>query len=139
MLLVFFTECPTPHAAPPLTVDNVLKVITGVDWRSFGKVLLGYHYQDKIVENCVSDEARLEAVVKYFLDKKDFPRPSWRGVIWSLYMANQFHLADPRIRSYAEPLEGVLWCSHKYTIRRSMMLCLCNYDNSCQDTTCRYM
>ena len=109
----------TPPAAPPLTVDNVLKVIKGVDWRSIGKCLCSiFTNLDIVVKGCVSDEARLEAVVKLGLHVElTGYKPSWRKVIWSLYEANQIHLADPQIRSYAEPLEGVLWYSHKYVIR----------------------
>ena len=125
MLLVYFLyECPTPHAAPPLTVDNVLKVIKGVSWHSFGKHLCHYCNLDKIVESCVSDEARLEAVVKHYLESGVYEH-SWRTVIWSLYKVNQIELADPRIRSYAEPLKGVLAYSHECMIRSSMvLLCL---------------
>ena len=106
----------------------MLKVIKGVNWHSFGEQLCHRRYcgtnLDKIVESCVSDEARLEAVVKHFLDA-GICKQSWRKVIWSLYLANQIELADPRIRSYAEPLEGVLVYSHECMIRRStILLCL---------------
>ena len=54
-----------------------------------------------------SDEDCLKAVVSKFLNGKGQYRPaSWRGVIWSLYKANEIQLAD-QIRSYAEQLEGV--------------------------------
>ena len=54
-----------------------------------------------------SDENCLKAVVeKFLLGKGRYRKPSWRAVIWSLYKANELHLAD-QIRSYAEPVQGV--------------------------------
>ena len=99
----------------------MLEAVKGVNWRSFGECLPLYINFDKVTEGCVSYEACLEAVVKEYLTQ--YNKPSWRDVIWSLYMTNQFHLADPRIRSYAEPLEGVLFCcSLKCMIRKCVKL-----------------
>ena len=123
-ILCYWYECPTLNAAPPLIVDNVLKAIKGVDWRGFGEQLCCYHFVDEVVKGCVSDEARLEVIVKVYLECSLY-KSSWRRVIWTLYEANQIELADPRIRSYAEPLEGVLVYSHECMIRSSMiLLCL---------------
>ena len=55
-----------------------------------------------------SDEDCLKAVVEYFFrDGSSLMRPSWRAVIWSLYSADEFQLAE-QIRSYAEPVQGTV-------------------------------
>ena len=92
-----------PLAAPPLSLDNVLRAVTGVNWRTLGQRLFFYDL-DAIREQHGSDEDRLKRVVENFLSSL---HPSWRQVIWALYMSNAIHLAE-HIRSYAEPLEGVL-------------------------------
>ena len=56
-----------------------------------------------------SDEDCLKAVVSKFLQGEGQYRASWRGVIWSLYEANEIQLAN-QIRSYGERLEGVCLC-----------------------------
>ena len=58
-----------------------------------------------------SDEDCLKAVVRTFLQGKGRYRASWRAVIWSLYEANEIHLAD-QIRSYGEQLKGVCLCMY---------------------------
>ena len=87
----------------------MLKVIKGVNWRSFGNTLsLGVVSSttlDDINDVFETDEARLEAVVKYFFCNTR-SRP-WRRVLWSLCQVNPDYLADPEIKSYAEPLEGI--------------------------------
>ena len=55
----------------------------------------------------------LKAVVSHFLLGEW--EASWRGVIWSLYEANEIQLAD-QIRSYGERLEGVCLCMYVYII-----------------------
>ena len=124
--------------APPLSVDEVLRAVTGVNWRSLGKELIGekkeYSYSygrdgddastslDRIHDEHESDEARLRAVVEKFLTKSDRSRmltlqlmrrrksqrnPTWRRVIWALYCIHEIDKAQ-QIRSYAEPLQGML-------------------------------
>ena len=96
-----------PLAAPPLSLDNVLKAVIGVNWRTLGESFVGRgelasYFLDKING---SDEDQLKGVVaSYILASED---RSWRMVIWALYKSNAAHLAE-HIRSYAEPLEGVL-------------------------------
>ena len=51
-----------------------------------------------------SDEACLKALVETFLADN---RRSWRKLIWALYVSHHVHHAE-KIRSYAEPLKGVL-------------------------------
>ena len=100
-------------AAPPLALDNVLVAVSGVHWRTFGRELIGEWYTDDAgvmqhmdeIDNIYeSDDACLKAVVDRFLKSHN---PLWRKVIFALYKANAIHLAE-YIRSYAEPLEGVL-------------------------------
>ena len=101
-------------------MDEVLKVVKRVNWRRLGKELIGEQKDhpfdlshidsehtnlDRIHDEHESDEARLRAVVERFLT--DNWRPSWRGVIWALYCADEIDKAQ-QIRSYAEPLQGVL-------------------------------
>ena len=51
-----------------------------------------------------SDEAPLKALVERFLADDN---RSWRRLIWALYVSHHVHHAE-KIRSYAEPLKGVL-------------------------------
>ena len=107
--------------APPLSVEEVLKAVTGVNWRKLGKELLGeYEYVgrlvdfgesdpkhtnlDRIYDEHESDEARLRAVVEQYLYR---PVRSWRRVIWALYCIDELDKAQ-KIRSYAEPLQGMI-------------------------------
>ena len=111
--------------APPLTVDEVLKAVSGVNWRRLGKELLReYDYGgfddhvsrrtnlDIIHDKHKSDVACLRAVVEEFLDTGTsivlfrLNPPSWKRVIWTLYRIDEIDKAQ-QIRSYAEPLEGM--------------------------------
>ena len=105
--------------APPLSVDEVLKAVKGVNWRRLGEGLieemevdddevypLGYTNLDRIQDEYEFDEARLRAVVEEFFRRRG--RKQWT-VIWALYFANEIDKAQ-QIRSYAEPLEGMLLC-----------------------------
>ena len=115
----FPVDCFLLLAAPPLSVDEVLQVVKGVNWRRLGKELIEeYMYVnlqtkrttlDRIHDEHKSDEARLRAAVEEFLTKTDTRRgrPSWRRVIWALYCVNEIDKAQ-QISSYAEPLQGML-------------------------------
>ena len=117
--LNMFIDCFLLLAAPPLSMDEVLQAVKGVNWRRLGKELIGEYYEpnlsddttnlDRIHDEHESDEARLRAVVEEFLTKTDTRRgrPSWRRVIWSLYSAHEIDKAQ-QISSYAEPLQGML-------------------------------
>ena len=105
-------------------MDEVLKAVTGVNWRRLSKELIGEESErvyidvygdddhndlyrtnlDRIHDEHESDEARLRAVVEKFLSQRP---SSWREVIWALYCADEIDKAQ-QIRSYAEPLQGVL-------------------------------
>lgn len=73
--------------------------------------LTGCHNLDDLQHQHGSDDKCLQAVVEEFLRANYMIKyqPSWRAVIWSLYMANEIELGDS-IKSYAEPLQatGVL-------------------------------
>ena len=115
--------------APPLTVDEVLKAVSGVNWRRLGEELVRenepsyriifsgvrdplHNNLDRIRDKHESDVARLRAVVEEFLftGNSQFRRsskaPSWKRVILALYRIDEIDKAQ-QIRSYAEPLEGM--------------------------------
>ena len=133
VLRYFYTDC-IGHwcyslvAAPPLMLENVLPVLKGVkNWRTLANKLLRTYDQcsDRLLQYLRdatdldvfqhqhgSDENCLKAVLeKFLLGKGLYKQPSWRAVIWSLYMANEIHLAH-QIESYAEPVQSV--CSYMY-------------------------
>ena len=106
---------PSHLTAPPLTADNVMKVVEGVNWRTLCEELLGYVSPkfgmtilvtpDDIQAKHQSDEACLKAVVEIYLHQADDCRRSWRKLIWTLYETDHVSHAE-HIRSYAEPLRG---------------------------------
>ena len=112
-------DCFLLLAAPPLSVDEVLQAVKGVNWRTLGEELVGEEEEvgegfyisrlDRIHDAHESDEARLRAVVEEFLTETDTFRsgPSWRRVIRALYHADEIDKAQ-QISSYAEPLQGML-------------------------------
>ena len=79
-------------------------------WRSLGEEM-GYDSRelDNIQQQYDSDEDCLKAVVERFLKGGSLllKQPSWRAIIWILYEANEFQLAE-QIRSYAEPVQGTV-------------------------------
>ena len=103
-------------SAPPLTVDNVLTAVQGVDWRKLGEKLLpselnillerSYPTLDKIGEQHLSRDDRLHAVVTTWIqgDGRD-KEPSWRSLIWGLDGGNLASIADS-IHHFAEPVLG---------------------------------
>ena len=119
--------------APPLTLENVLPVVKGVrSWRTLAKQLVYAYDHDDIYSYGIdlddlqhqhgSDENCLKAVIEKFLLGKDlYWQPSWRTVIWSLYKANELHLAN-QIRSFTEPLQGVCICAYTCAHKRSHVL-----------------
>ena len=101
-------------SAPPLTVDNVLTAVQGVDWRTLGKVLVAEVHTDAgitiddfkledIQRQHQSDADRLHAVVKTWNRRNE--EPSWRQLIWDLDWGNMTGVAD-NIRHFAEPVLG---------------------------------
>ena len=112
-------DCLLLLVAPPLSVDEVLQAVKGVNWRRLGKELIGERWRrpirenprtnlDRIHDEHESDEARLRAVVEEFLTGSHRPI-SWRSVIWALYCIDEIDKAQ-QILSYAEPLQGMLEC-----------------------------
>ena len=89
--------------APPLTVENILEALEGVE--NWGEVAswLGTLYGSSSLK---------EAVEQFLQGRGDF-QPSWRAVIFALDVAEETHLAD-RIRSYGEPVQGRYTYTHLY-------------------------
>ena len=91
-------------------MEEVLKAVAGVDWVKLDEVLNGvrdsfYSYIriDRILDEYGDDGLR--AVVEE--SWRHTLHVSWRVVIWALYCANEIDKAQ-QIRSYAEPLQGIL-------------------------------
>ena len=112
----FISHCPPSlsTSAPPLTVDNVLTAVQGVDWRTLGEMLFPEYYDDdadelfypKLDKIAQSDDDRLHAVVEtWVLGRGMDKEPSWRHLIWRLDHRNMTGVAD-NMRQYAEPVLG---------------------------------
>ena len=116
--------------APPLTVENVMSIVKGVKrWRTLAKQLVEAYDKDDdddddeysinlddLQQQHHSDEDCLKTIVERFLEGKDqyqYRPPSWRTVIWCLYLSDEIHLAE-QIQSYGEQLEGVCLCMWLY-------------------------
>ena len=99
---------PISTSAPPLTVGNVLKNLHGLKngWE-VGKWLLGYSESKvgAIQRKYNSNEKRLKAAVKQWLEGGGRSRQSWRLLVWSLDQAGDIVVADP-IRGFTEPPPG---------------------------------
>ena len=91
---------------------NVAKKVK--NWQLLVKHLIGeytiyrgFHYQftnlDEIKHVYMSDEDSLKVVMETFLTRNS----SRRRLIWSLYNADEYQLAN-QFRSYAEPVQGML-------------------------------
>ena len=81
--------------APPLTVENILKALEGVeDWREVALQLVTYF-----------SGSSLKEAVEQFLQGRGYFQPSWRAVIFALDEAGETPIAS-RIRSYGEPVQG---------------------------------
>ena len=109
--------CSSLHLAPSLTLSNVLAHVQGVkNWRKLGEWLflcfqdsewlfpLDHGKLNAIQRENTSDQDRLRAAVEQWL-KGEGLSPSWRSLIWSLYLAGELTVADP-IRGFAEPPRG---------------------------------
>ena len=117
--------------APLPTVENVMSVLKGVKrWMTLAKQLVrAYDKDDDDLRIIVfldsinlddlqrqhhSDENCLKVIIKKFLKGEgQYWPPSWRAVIWCLYLSDEIHLAE-QIQSYGEQLEGVCLCMWLY-------------------------
>ena len=106
-----------------------MSVVKGVKrWRTLAKQLVNAYNKNEIIHRFDainlddlqrqhhSDEDCLKTIVEIFLKGKGQHRyrpPSWRTVIWCLYMSDEIHLAE-QIQSYGEQLEGVCLCMWLY-------------------------
>ena len=96
------------YIAPPLSVDNVMAVLKGLEgrWSRIGDVLFvpeAVLYQ--IQADSSSNHDRLKSVVRYWVLKD--PLASWRRLIWRLdrYGGDLKKVAES-IMNYAEKLTG---------------------------------
>ena len=90
--------------APPLTVENILKALEGVEnWRGVAG-WLGTYY----------GRSSLKGAVERFLQGQGTFQPSWRAVIFALDVAEETPIAS-RIRSYGEPVQGRYTYTHTLT------------------------
>ena len=106
LLRLLFVQLSFP--APPLTLDNVLKVVKNVqDWRPLCWAMFDIYVPSEIPS--LHDEDCLKDLVERFLRGESFKykKPSWRAVIWCLYKAKEIQLAE-QIRSYAEGVQGTV-------------------------------
>ena len=96
--------------APPLTVDNILTAVQGVEWRNLGEQLFcnKLSYLDKIERQYQSDDERLHALIDHWLQGEGEDEPSWRALIYNLDYAGESRIADT-IRHFAEPVSGELY------------------------------
>jgi len=109
-------------SAPPLTVDNVLTAVQGVDWKTLAVALLpqtftievddaeevvtSYPELDRIQQQYKSSDDRLHALVKTYVQGDGWDKePSWRSLIWRLDDGELARVADS-IRHFAEPVLG---------------------------------
>ena len=106
-------------SAPPLTVDNVLTAVQGVDWWTLGEALLFTTYdllsrkplgaESKLKEiqgKHQSDADRLRAVVNTWVKGRGYDKEtSWRHLIHRLDMGSMTEVVDS-IRHFAEPVLG---------------------------------
>ena len=87
-------------SAPPLTVENILKALEGVQsWRGVA-VWLHTHFSGS-----------LKKAVEQFLQGRGHFQPSWRAVMFALDGAGETHVAS-RIRSYGELVQGRYTYTH---------------------------
>ena len=92
--------------APPLTLNNVLRCIQGVQWRKLGEKLLALHKEklNVIERENTSDQDQLRALVEFWLKSASYQH-SWRRLIFRLDQAGELKVADS-IRGFAEPPSG---------------------------------
>ena len=108
-----FPLCPPPplflsfSSVPPLTVEGILKFLSGVPWRTLGERLIPIGVLAEIQRQHQSDDSRLRAVIDCWLQGEGlYEEPSWRRIIWTLDSANETRAAAGNIRHFAEPLSG---------------------------------
>ena len=93
--------------APPLTVENILKALEGVEYWVEVAVWLGTLISSR--------GSSLKEAVEQFLQGRGGFQPSWRAVIFALDGAEETPVAD-RIRSYGEPVQGRYTYTHQAKI-----------------------
>ena len=100
--------------APPLTVENIMKALEGVeDWERAADWLSTF-----------LGSSPKEAVEQFLLGQGHF-QPSWRAVIFALDGAEETPVAS-RIMSYGEPVQGRYTYTHQakiYTLTPYHSMC----------------
>lgn len=97
--------------ATALTVNNIIKALQGLHWRTLGRILwVPYSKRNEISQENPTNEQRKEAVVRYWLLRD--PLASWRRILYQLDWNGEHGQADT-IRHYAEELTGM--CVMHYT------------------------
>ena len=89
--------------APPLTVENILKALEGVESWVVVATWLGTY---------LGSSSSLKEAVEKFLQGQGRFQPSWRAVIFALDGAGETPVAS-RIRSYGEPVQGRYTYTHQ--------------------------
>ena len=102
------TDC-SSTSVPPLTVENVLKLMNVQEvknWRTVGELLLGHGSTklEAIEREYSSKDDRMRAVVQQWLEGGGHP-PSWRRLVRALDKAGDIQVADP-IHGFTEPPSG---------------------------------
>ena len=118
-IITFVSHCHSPSTlAPPLTIENILTAVQGVDWRKLGERLTpadfnfesrqwDYPKLDEIAQQHQSDDSRLHAVIECWLQGEGRDEePSWRRIILRLDETTETSAAADPIRHFAEPLPG---------------------------------
>ena len=99
---LFFNFLYALSPAPPLTVENILKALEGVeDWREVANGLGTYCGSSSSFSIIYS----LRDAVEWFLQGRGFYQPSWRAVIFALDGTEETPSVN-RIRNYGEPVQG---------------------------------
>ena len=89
--------CHSLSPAPPLTLENVLKEVKGVDGEDLYEWLNPTHG--------IPIDISTEEAVEKFLQGRCHYQPSWRALIFALDVGGKTNRAN-RIMHYAEPVQA---------------------------------
>jgi hypothetical protein len=92
------------HAA--LTINNIIKILCGVKWRSLGEILsIPHETLDEIASKYPTKDHRKMAIVRHWPSID--PLISWRRIIHNLDSWGEHGEAN-KMRHYAEELTGII-------------------------------
>ena len=90
--------------ATALTVNNVVKVVEELEWRTLSDILrVPSSEQQEIIDEFSTDKDRKLSVVKWWL--MNDPLASWRRLIDRMYYYREDTIGD-KIRHYCEDVTG---------------------------------